>query len=580
MNLRKVFGLYFHYIRQQKKLYTLFILSMFVSTGLEMFVPYITGLFIQAAKDGNVERMVSNLVFMGVIMLVQILFIEGVCFRIAITIAVRFTIAARKDLFTNIQQWDYEYHSNKSTGKTVSYIGKLDTAIFGYLYQFNFFMFGNLLALIMLLTVIATFAPLITLVSCGIILLYLPFFFKLLKFNFEQRGRVNEADSEVTDVLVDNMAGFETVKAFVQEQVEIARFNAKNIFANKVAWEADYSYRYLFGSAQIVGVIVLVTGIAIMVSQFAAGSISLVTTVIIISYLLIVPQRLLNSVFSLRELVKSYADMRNYEKLMNIKPTVVSKPGAKLLTAAKGEISLKDITFHYGKNKALQNISLTIHPEEQIAFVGPSGAGKTTITKLIMRYYDPQEGAVLLDGNDIRDFTLESVRSHIGIVPQDPVMFNNTILYNVGYGLKDATREKIEEACKLAQIHDFILTLPLGYETVVGERGIKLSGGQRQRLAIARMILKNPRILIFDEATSQLDSESEYLIKEALKNLSKDKTTIIIAHRLSTIINCDRIFVLDRGKVVQTGTHKELVAEPGIYQKLWNIQSGGFIFEE
>jgi ATP-binding cassette subfamily B protein len=287
-----------------------------------------------------------------------------------------------------------------------------------------------------------------------------------------------------------------------------------------------------------------------------------------------------NIVYKAKDFMKASVDLEKFVKVMDTEPSIVEKEDAKDVGDIKKGISFKDVSFTYtesddGEEKTyvLKDINFDINLNQTVALVGKSGSGKTTLAKLLMRYYDVDKGSIVVNGIDVRDLKLKSLRKSIGLVPQDPVMFNESIKYNISYGNPDASMERIKSAAKSAALDRFIDSLPKGYDTVVGERGIKLSGGQRQRLAIARVMLENPEIIIFDEATSQLDSENERAIQEAFKNLTEDKTTVVIAHRLSTIMHADIIVVFDEGKIVETGTHSELMSKEGIYSLLWKLQT-------
>ena len=284
---------------------------------------------------------------------------------------------------------------------------------------------------------------------------------------------------------------------------------------------------------------------------------------------------------SLRTFFEAITDAAEMVEILNLPPEIRDLPHAKPLRVTNGLIQFEKMGFEYHHQaKAIENLSLTIQSGEKVALIGSSGAGKSTLTKLLLRFYDVTGGAILIDGQDIREVTQGSLREQISLVPQEPVLFHRSLLENIRYGKLEATREEVIEAAKKAHCHEFIVKLPNGYDTLVGERGIKLSGGERQRVAIARALLKNAPILILDEATSSLDSESESLIQSALKILMREKTTIVIAHRLSTIMQMDRILVLDGGKIIDEGTHTDLIAHDGLYQKFWNIQAGGFLSEE
>jgi ABC-type multidrug transport system fused ATPase/permease subunit len=278
--------------------------------------------------------------------------------------------------------------------------------------------------------------------------------------------------------------------------------------------------------------------------------------------------------------MKASVDLKKFVDVMETEPSIKEKENAREVGNIKQGISFKDVCFTYtesedGEKKeyVLDGIDFDIELDQTVAFVGKSGSGKTTLAKLLMRYYDVDEGSIEVNGIDVRDLKLKSLRKAIGLVPQDPTMFNETIKYNISYGNPDASMKEIKEAAKSAALDKFIETLPKGYDTVVGERGIKLSGGQRQRLAIARVMLENPEVIIFDEATSQLDSENEKAIQKAFDNLTEHKTTVVIAHRLSTIMHADKIVVFDEGKIVETGTHDDLMNLNGIYSMLWKLQT-------
>ena len=285
--------------------------------------------------------------------------------------------------------------------------------------------------------------------------------------------------------------------------------------------------------------------------------------------------------FRLRELAKNYTDLEKFIAILDIYPEVKDPVSPKVLNNPHGDISFKNVSFAYYESKEIMhNFNLNIKDGESVAFVGPSGAGKTTIIKLLLRFFDCLSGSISIDGVDIKDLKKTYLRKIIGMVPQEPVLFNDTILYNISYPNKNATLEDVRKAASAANLDNFIESLPKKYETKVGERGIKLSGGQKQRLAIARVFLANTPILIFDEATSQLDSISEKLIQNSLWKVAKSKTAIIIAHRLSTVMRADRIIVLDKGRIIEEGAHKDLInTKNGLYKQLWTMQRGGLLLE-
>ncbi|MCA9368790.1 ATP-binding cassette domain-containing protein, partial [Candidatus Woesebacteria bacterium] len=340
-------------------------------------------------------------------------------------------------------------------------------------------------------------------------------------------------------------------------------------------WGYAYSFYYLNFFAGIIGTIGLVSVLLYSIQLFMTSAISTGELVMILGFVTAFYDKLFRLLYQFRDVFKQSTDLEKFFSVLDESETVLDPKHPITMEKVSGDISFDSVHFSYpdGKEHAVHDMSLNISAGESIAFVGPSGAGKTTLTKLLLRLFDPDSGTISIDGVDIKDMEKTHLRSHIGVVPQEPILFNASIGFNIGYGLDQVSQAQIEEAATLAQLHDFILTLPDGYETQVGERGVKLSGGQKQRLAIARMILSKPEIIIFDEATSQLDSESEKLIQKAFWKVSKNITTLIIAHRLSTVKKADRIVVIDDGKIVEQGPHTRLLQKKGRYKKLWDLQS-------
>lgn len=379
--------------------------------------------------------------------------------------------------------------------------------------------------------------------------------------------------SEIYAVLQEAMTGISVIKTFVQENSEIERFKAENdkyyhAMQRFIRVDARSSPIMEFIGALGVSFIIWYGGRDVISGVWTAGSFFAFMTAVFSIY-----QPLKNFASTNSILQQAMSGAERIFALLDEKPTIFNDQGAETLPPFKDNIKFDIVTFSYQTDRAvLPNFSLAIKSGEAIALVGPSGSGKTSVANLLLRFYDPQCGSISLDGHDIRKVTLESLRGQIGVVTQDVMLFNDTIAYNISYGNRAATKEDIVAAAKAANAHEYILRLPNGYDTVVGERGVRLSGGERQRLAIARAILKNPPILILDEATSALDAESEKLVQEAIEHLMKDRTTLMIAHRLSTIRRADRIIVLDKGVIVEEGTHDQLVKNEGIYAHLHNLQ--------
>lgn len=540
------------------------------------YIPWVVARFLATAASGDTETLLVQLLQLVLLSLGSIVFIEFGCNALFLQLFVflnkKYYMLIMKHLFS----LDYHFHTSRSTGKLLAKINRLQGALYGLLYGANFMMFTDLLGLIIPIVFLWFASPIIALVLLLIEIVSIPVFYFLLRYNFSERSVMNMAENEATNLLVDDLTGFDTVKAFAKEEYEMRRIDEMFTKVGKAQYRADFSYRYLFGFAKLVGVLLMVGSIGVAVLLLSQQQISLQVAIVVIGYVVTYPAKLERMTWQVRELVKSVTDFGGIIEILSEKPTITDVARPKELQDIVGNVVLSQVSFSYnGKNVVVNNVSLDIPANQKVAFVGPSGAGKTTLTKLLLRYYDPTSGHIAIDGVPLTEIKQTSFREQVGVVPQDPVMFNNTIAYNVSYSNASATCDDIKHACQVAQLDSFIETLPEKYETVVGERGIKLSGGQRQRLAIARMVLKNPKIFIFDEATSQLDSESEKLIHEALRLASKNKTTILIAHRLSTVVDCDCIYVMDKGAIIESGTHQELIRKQGMYARLWRIQQEG-----
>ncbi|MGO8839895.1 MAG: ABCB family ABC transporter ATP-binding protein/permease [Methyloceanibacter sp.] len=410
----------------------------------------------------------------------------------------------------------------------------------------------------------------VVLVTVG---LYVWFTFWASDLRIAIRRDMNDSDTEAHAKAVDSLLNYETVKYFGNEDHEARRFDASMARYERAAIRTYTSLGWLNTGQAVIFTLGTVACMLLAARDVAGGTLTIGGFVMINAILmqLYLPLNFMGMVY--REIKQGLIDIETMFTLLHEPPEIVDRPGAKPLRVDKGEIRFENVSFAYDpERQILKNVSFEVPAGKMVAIVGPSGAGKSTISRILFRFYELSGGRVLIDGQNISDAQQRSLRAAIGMVPQDTVLFNDTIEYNIRYGRPEASEREVREAARLAQIHDFIMTLPQGYDSLVGERGLKLSGGEKQRVAIARTILKAPPILMLDEATSALDSHTEKDIQDALERVARERTSLVIAHRLSTVVHADNIIVLDHGEIVEQGTHLELLARGGLYASLWTRQ--------
>ena len=478
------------------------------------------------------------------------------------------------ETFQHIHALSLRYHISRKTGG-LSRV--MDRGVKGvaFLLRFILFSIGPLLIQLLLITVAlaALYDAYYIIIIIVAVVTYVLFTFVVTEWRVKIRKEMNNQDNDANQKAIDSLLNYETVKYFGAETREANRYDKAMEGYEVAALKTSYSLGAInIGQALIINSALVVVMIMSAV-EVSAGKASVGDFVTVNAFIMQVMMPLNFLGFVYRETRQALVDMSEMFSLLEQPAEILDKSEAPSLTVKGARIDLQDVHFAYDpERQILKGVSLQVPAGKTLAIVGPSGSGKSTIGRLLFRFYDVSAGAVLVDFQDVRDVTQASLHNAIGVVPQDTVLFNDTIYYNIAYGRADATQADIEAAAKAAQIHDFVTSLPLGYDTTVGERGLKLSGGEKQRVGIARTLLKNPPILLLDEATSSLDSETEYDIQESLIAMGQGRTVLIIAHRLSTVVHADQIVVLERGKIVEQGSHDELLAKEGRYSHLWNLQ--------
>ena len=571
-NLKKLLSYYKPYMGT-------FLLDMFfavVASAIALVVPlivrYITSEVIYL-EEGAKERIIQLGILLIILVVIQFLSNFYIT-NIGHVMGAKMEYNMRAEIFEHYQKLSFSFYDDQKVGQLMSRITNDLFDITELLHHGPENIVISLIKIIGAFVILFGISKYLTAASFVI----LPFMFIYVFFlNKKMRKTFKENRKKVADInsrTEDNLSGIRVVKSFANEDIEIAKFKEGNDAFLKTK-KNSYLYLGLFQSGMtafilLVNIVVIITG-AVLISD---GLVEIPDFIAFLLYINTFTEPIRVIVDFTEQFQNGYTGFERFTEILNIEPDIKDREGAVDLADVRGDILFEDVSFKYkdGAHRVLRHINLDIEAGSYVALVGSSGGGKTTLCSLIPRFYDVTKGDIKIDGKDIRDIKLKSLRDHIGIVQQDVYLFAGTVLENISYGKPGSTKEEIIEAAKLANAHDFIMELPNGYDTDIGQRGIKLSGGQKQRLSIARVFLKNPPILIFDEATSALDNESENIVKESLEKLAKNRTTIVIAHRLSTVRNAERILVLTENGIEESGTHDELMAKNGIYAGLykWN----------
>jgi len=552
------------------------LLALIMAKGTNVAIPLVLKGIIDSLNNGSSEPLVLPIMLLlgyGALRMSSSLFNE---LRDAIFARVRHGAMSKvsKRVLGHLHSLSLRFHLDRKTGAITRDIDRGTRAVSSLLNYLVFSILPTLIEIGMIIAILLwqydIWFTIITFVSVG---MYMVFTFKITEWRMQFRIKMNETDSHANTLAVDSLINYETVKYFGNEDYEQQRYSE-----TMAQWEDAAVKSQTTMSALNVGQTIIiasaVTLIMILASQGVVdGSMTLGDLVLVNAFLiqLFIPLGFLGIVYS--QLKHALSDMDLMFKIIDERSEINDKADATELQVGEGEIRFEHVGFSYNEERTiLDDIDFTIPAGKKIAVVGESGAGKSTLSRLLFRFYDVSKGRVTINGQDIRDVSQHSLRQAIGIVPQDTVMFNDTLYYNIAYAKPSASRDEIIRAAEQAHIDHFIQSLPDGYETMVGERGLKLSGGEKQRVAIARTILKNPKILVFDEATSSLDSKSEQIILDSLREVAENHTTLVIAHRLSTIVDADRILVMDKGNIIEQGTHQELLNINKHYANMWNLQ--------
>ncbi len=568
---------FFSYYKPYKKLFAADMFFACLAAAITLIIPliirYITNDVIYRAPDESLHTIFMLSGVMLILILIEF-FSNFFITNYGHMMGAKMEYDMRNEIFGHYQKLSFSFFDNQKVGQLMSRVTNDLFEISELFHHGPEDLVISIIKLIGSFTILLTINWRLALTAFAIvpIMLVYAFYFniQMKRIFLKNRARIADINAQIED----NLSGIRVVKSFANEEIEMDKFKVgnDNFLESK---KENYKYMGLYHSGltaftTLITVIVIATG-AVFITKSIISITDLITFLLYINNFTEPIKKLINFTEQFQNGVSGYT---RFLEMLSIHPDIVDKPDAGELVNAKGDILFRNVSFHYEDHTemVLSNLNLHVKPGEYVALVGTSGVGKSTLCSLIPRFYEVSDGQILIDGTDIRNFTLKSLRNNIGIVQQDVYLFTGSVMDNIRYGRPDATEAEIVAAARNANAHDFIMSLPDGYDTYIGQRGIKLSGGQKQRLSIARVFLKNPPILIFDEATSALDNESEKVVQESLEKLARNRTTFVIAHRLSTIRNAEKILVLTEDGIAESGSHEQLLAEGGIYADLYNLQ--------
>lgn len=579
------FGLYWTFVKKYKLLFASILVVILLIESTYIFEKFLFKAVIDKGTEFS-SSIIAAPAFIHVLLIIAAGYVALMAFRIAAKIAhitfinrleTRMIVDMKRKFFDHLVHLDYNFHTTHRTGSLISKL----TRIGGAVERMTDTIVFNFAPLVLQLTVavfsLVYFSWIPAVITVVTIMLFISYSFFLQKISEKANVEANLAEDAEKANISDVLTNIESVKCFGKENFVKSKYKKISEITREKTLRLWNYFRWL----DSIQTLILSLGVLFLMyftlKSFVEGQCSIGTLVFIYTVFITLIGNLFGFVWGMRNYYRSMADFEALFRYGKLENEIKDAPDAKELKIAEGDIEFEDINFRYGTRTILKNFSLKIPREKKIALVGHSGSGKTTVIKLLYRLHDVNSGKISIDGKDIKEFGQESLRAEMSIVPQECVLFNDTIYNNVAFSKPNATRDEVLKAIKFAQLDRIIKDFPKKEHTVVGERGVKLSGGEKQRVSIARAILADRKVLILDEATSQLDSHTEHEIQEDLKELMKGRTSIVIAHRLSTIMSADKIIVMERGKIVQEGTHRQLINKEGPYKKLWSLQKGGYI---
>jgi ATP-binding cassette subfamily B protein len=585
IQLPKTIGLFFwHFIKKQRLAFTFFLLAPMVMVLENNVIPYSLKMIVDALgthpKEQHIFSVVAPALWLGGGAWISMLIIIRLQNWWQGYVIPRFQADVRMSVFEYLNKQSHQYFSNQMAGSLANKVNDLPRALDSIFMIITWYAIAAFSSIVVALILMCTINYWFAVVLASWIIIQLLISYKLSK-KVDQYSIANAEDkSELSGKIVDSLSNVNAVKLFARSKDELSYVSLsqkKEENSNKKLTIYMNIFRLYL---DIPVTVMLLTMVYLLIIFWQRGLITTGDLVFIFNVSFVIMSQIWYLCHAMAELFREIGIARQAIALLSVPIDIQDTPGAKSLVVTEGKIEFENVTFHYNKGKKVfENKSVIIQPQQRVGLVGFSGSGKTTFIHLILRLFNVESGRILIDNQNIAEVTQDSLRSSISMIPQDTTLFHRSLLENIRYGHLSATDEEVYDAAQKACCDEFISLLPEGYDTLVGERGMKLSGGQRQRIAIARAILKNSRLIILDEATSQLDSLTEETIQNSLSKLMEQKTTIVIAHRLSTLLYMDRILVFERGKIVEDGTHDELVAQDGLYKSMWDAQVGGFLPE-